>query len=308
MATETALERGTGMTLLKCATHVVADVPAAIARYQAWMDYRLVEQGEVPADLAAAWQAPASVGRPYALLQPASGEAVFLRFVEGDPVPEYVPIRSYGWAAIELCVADVEAVNTRMIESPFEVIGPPKNLDGFATVKPMQVRGADQETVYLTEILQPGPDTGLPQPRSLIDRPFIMVLACPDLRKSAQWVKDVLGLPVIDPVAIHYSMITLSFGLDEDAKTELVTARGGGQVFLELDQYPEGATERPRHPGALVPGVAITTMLYPDFARLEPHWASPPVVREGALYAGRRSGVLLTPEGALLEVIEGGDI
>jgi catechol 2,3-dioxygenase-like lactoylglutathione lyase family enzyme len=294
------------MTLLKCATHVVADIPAAIERYETWMGYRLVDEGVVPEDLAAAWQAPASAGRAYAVLQPASGEAVFLRFVEGDPVPGYAPIRSYGWAAIELCVSDVEAVNAKMIESPFEVIGPPKALDGFATVKPMQVRGADLETVYLTEILQPGPDTGLPQPRSLVDRPFIMVLACPDLRKSAQWVEDVLGLPVIDPVAIRYSMITLSFGLDEDAKTELVTAKGAGQVFLELDQYPEGASERPRHPGALPPGVAITTMLHPDFARLAARWASPPTVREGPLYGGRRTGVLLTPEGALLEVIEGG--
>lgn len=296
------------MTLLKCATHVVADVPAAINRYETWMGYRLVEEGRVPQDLAASWQAPASAGRSYAVLQPASGEEVFLRFVEGDPVPDYLPIRSYGWAAIELCVSDVEAVHAKMLESPFEVIGPPKELDGFATVKPMQVRGDDLETVYLTEILQPGPGTGLPQPRSLVDRPFIMVLACPDLRKSAQWVKDVLGLPVIDPVAIRYSMITLSFGLDEDAKTELVTAKGDGQVFLELDQYPEGARERPAHPGALPPGVAITTMLHPDFARLEGHWASPPVVREGQLYGGRRTGVLLTPEGALLEVIEGGKL
>ncbi len=296
------------MTLLKCATHVVGDLDDAIARYESWMDYRTVEQVEVPADLAAAWAAPASAGRRYAVLQPASGAEVFLRFVEGDPVPDYAPIRTYGWAAIELCVTDVEAVNERMLQSPFEVIGPPKPLDGFSTVKPMQVRGADLETVYLTEILQPGPGTGLPQPQSLIDRPFIMVLACPDLRKSAEWVKEVLGLPMIDPVAIRYSMIEKAFGLPETAKTELTTARGGGQVFLELDQYPDAATERPRHEGALPPGVAITTMLYPDFARLEGHWASAPVVREGAVYGGKRSGVLLTPEGALLEVVEGGEI
>lgn len=296
------------MTLLKCATHVVGDIDDAIARYERWMEYRTVEQGQVPADLAAAWAAPASAGRRYAVLQPASGAAVFLRFVEGDPVPEYAPIRTYGWAAIELCVTDVEAVNEKMLQSPFEVIGPPKPLDGFATVKPMQVRGADQETVYLTQILQPGPDTGLPEPKSLVDRPFIMVLACPDLRKTAQWVKDVLGLSMINPVAIRYSMIEKAFGLPETAKTELTTARGGGQVFLELDQYPEAATERPRHAGALPPGVAITTMLYPDFDRLEGHWASAPVVREGAVYGGKRSGVLVTPEGALLEVVEGGEI
>jgi catechol 2,3-dioxygenase-like lactoylglutathione lyase family enzyme len=296
------------MTLLKCATHVVADLDNAIARYESWMGYRTVERGEVPSDLAAAWDAPASAHRSYAVLQPASGAEVFLRFVEGDPVPDYLPIRTYGWAAIELCVTDVEAVNAKMLQSPFEVIGPPKPLDGFATVKPMQVRGADLETVYLTQILQPGPDTGLPQPQSLIDRPFIMVLACPDLRKTAQWVKDVLGLPMIDPVAIRYSMIEKAFGLPETTKIELTTARGGGQVFLELDQYPDAATERPGHAGALPPGVAITTMMYPDFGRLEGHWSSAPVVRAGAVYGGRRTGVLTTPEGALLEVVEGGEL
>lgn len=296
------------MTLLKCATHVVCDLGAAVERYAQWMDYRVIEQGAVPADLAAAWAAPASAGRAFALMGPASGEAVFLRFVEGDPVADYQPIRTWGWAAIELCVTDVMAVNERMIASPFEVIGPPKVLDGFATVTPMQVRGGDLETVYLTQINQPGPDTGLPQPQSLIDRPFIMVLACPDLKRSMDWVRDVLGLPMIDPVAINYSMISMAFGLPEGEKVALSTARGGGQTFLELDQYPAAATARPRHPGALPPGVAITTMLHPDFARLEPHWAWAPVVRDGPLYDGRRSGVLLTPEGALLEVIEGGEL
>lgn len=296
------------MTLLKCATHVVADLGAAVERYSDWMDYKVVEQGVVPGDLAAAWQAPASTGRAYALMQPASGDQVFLRFVEGDPVPEYKPIRTWGWAAIELCVTDVQTVNERMIASPFDVIGPPKLLDGFSTVTPMQVRGADLETVYLTQINEPGPGTGLPEPKSLIDRPFIMVLACADLAKSMAWVREVLGFPMIDPVAINYSMISMAFDLPEGEKITLTTAKGGGQSFLELDQYPAAATERPRHPGALPPGVAITTMLYPDFNRLEPHWASPPAVREGVLYGGRRSGVLLTPEGALLEVIEGGEL
>ncbi|MBT0671399.1 VOC family protein [Novosphingobium profundi] len=295
------------MTLLKCATLVVADVAASSQRYSEWMDYAVVEQGSLPEDLAAAWQAPASAGRPYAILQPASGEAVFLRFVEGDPVASYAPIRTYGWAATEICVSDVMAVNARMEESPFEIVGPPKDLDGFATVKPMQVKGDDQEIVYLTQILQPGEGTGLPQPRSLIDRPFIMVLASHDLPASVQWVKEVLGLPVIDPVAIRYSMINLAFDLDPETKTDIVTAKGFGQTFLEIDQYPAEATVRGRHPGALPPGVAVTTMLHPDFARLEGHWASEPVVREGALYAGKRTGVLLTPEGALLEVIEGGE-
>lgn len=294
------------MTLLKCATHIVADVDAAVARYTRWLDYDVVEHGAVPADLAAAWDAPASAGRRYAVMQPASETPVFLRFIEGDPVPEYLPIRTYGWAAIEICVQDVEAVNEQMLVSgDFEVIGPPKPLDGFPNVKPMQVRGPDQETVYLTEIRVDDPSAGLPRPKSLIDRPFILVLACPDLARTAAWMADVLALEVSDQVAIRYSMISLAFGLPADDKHALVTAKWQGQVLLEADQYPEGTTERPCHPGALPPGVSIVSIVHPDLARLEGHWASAPVVREGPLYGGARVGVLRTPEGALLEVIEG---
>lgn len=293
------------MTLLRCATHVVADLTQACQRYVEWMDYTIVEMGKVDAELAALWQAPASEGRLYALLAPASGAGVYLRFVEGDTQEGYHPIRTYGWAAIELCVTDVEAVNRRMLESPFEVIGPPRDLDGFSTVKPMQVQGADQEVVYLTEILVDGPSHGLPRPQSLIDRPFIMVLACPDLQSSIAWVRDVLGLEVIAPVAIRYSMIAKSFDLPEGEKTEIVTAKWHGQVFLELDQYPPEATARAAHPGALPPGVAITTMAHPDLARLEGHWAVPPTPRDGLLYEGRMVGLLRTPEGALLEIIDG---
>ena len=294
------------MNLLRCATHIVGDLDATTARFAQWLDYAIVEQGEVAADLAASWDAPASAGRRYAVMQPASGAEVFLRFIEGDAVPDYLPIRSYGWAAIEICVQDVEAVNTRMLASgDFEVIGPPKPLDGFPNVKPMQVRGPDQEIVYLTEIRVDDPSAGLPRPKSLIDRPFILVLACPDLAKTAAWLADVLALDVSDPVRIRYSMISLAFGLPADDKHALVTAKWQGQVLLEADQYPDGTTTRASHPGALPPGVSIVSIVHPDLARLEGHWTSAPVVRDGPLYAGALVGVLRTPEGALLEVIEG---
>lgn len=296
------------MTLLRCATHTVRDPVETAARYARWLDYTVVEDGIIGEDLAASWQAPASAGKRYVVMRPASGSDVFLRFVEGDPVPDYAPIRTYGWAAIEICVTDVEAVNQRMLASEFEVIGPPKALDGFPTVKPMQVRGPDLETVYLTEIRVNGPEHGLPTPRSLVDRPFILVLACSDLTASIEWVREVLGLDMIDSVAIHYSMISLAFALPEGEKVELVTAKFGGETFLELDQYPQAATARPQVPGALPPGVAICTINFPDFTRLEGHWAVPPQVREGPLYGGARVGLLRMPDGALLEVIEGGRV
>lgn len=295
------------MTLLRCATLVMADVDAAVARYREWMGYEEVERGLVPADLAAAWQAPASAGKAFATLRPQSGEPVFLRFVEGDPVPGYTPIRTYGWAATELCVTDVEAVHARMQESPFEVIGPPRTLDGFATIKPMQVRGPDAEIVYLTEFAGEDPALALPKPRTFVDRPFIIVHAGRDLDAGLKWLADVVGLQVTAPVAIRYTMIERAFGLTPEDKTAIATGQWpGGETFLEFDQYPPEATERPCHAGALPPGVAIVTMLHPDMARLDGHWLSPPVRREGPVYEGKVSGILKTPDGALLEIIDAG--
>lgn len=294
------------MTLLKCATHIVSNVDDAAARYSQHLDYQTVETGVISDDLAAAWGTPASAGRRYIVMQPRSNSPVFLRFIEGSTVAEYEPIRTYGWAATEICIQDVEAVNTRMLAcDEFEVVGPPKPLDGFPNVKPMQVRGPDKEIVYLTEIRVEDPSSGLPNPKSEIDRPFIMVLACPDLPKTAAWMRDVLALEVSDPVAIRYTMISLAFNLSEESRHELVTAKWKGQVFLEADQYPEGSTDRPCAPGELPPGIAIVTMAHPELDRLEGHWFTPPTPREGPLYGGARVGVLKTPEGALLEVVEG---
>lgn len=294
------------MNLLRCATHTVFDLDAAIARFAEWLDYAVVEQGELPADLAAAWAAPASAGRRYAVMQPASGAAVYLRFVEGDPVPDYLPIRSFGWAAIEICVQDVLAVNARMTSpgSPFPVIGPPTRIAGIDTIFPMQVRGPDLETIYFTEITTNAPDSGLPRADSLIDKLFILVLACPDMRATADWFARTLNLSTTPPMAIRYSMISQAFALPITDLHEIVTAKWDGDVFLEFDQYPAGTVVRPAHPGALPPGVSICTLTIPDIDAIEAEWLSAPQVRSGAVYGCRRVGVLKTPEGALLEIVE----
>jgi len=290
------------MNLLRAATLVTPNVAQAAQRYAQWLDYAVVEQGKVPADLAASWGTPASAGRPYAVLQPASGADVFLRFVEGDPVPAYRPLRTYGWAAIEICCQDVMAVNARMQEAPFEIIGPPKRIDGLPTIHPMQVKGPDGEIVYLTEIVSPG--NGLPHPGSLIDKLFILVLASDDMEASGRWFGQTLGLDVGAPMTIVYNMINDAFELPKDNRHALATATYRKDVFLEFDQYPEAATMRPGHAGALPPGIAICTLKHPDFDSVTGDWIVAPTVRDGAVYGGRRAGVLRAPGGALVEVVE----
>ena len=292
------------MNLLRAATLVTPDAEAAAARYVQWMDYHVVERGPIPADLAASWGAPASAGRHAVTIQPASGADVFIRFVEGDPVPDYKPLRTYGWAALEICNRDVLGVNARMQKpgSPFEIIGPPKRIEGLPTIHPMQVMGPDHEIVYLTEIVSPG--NGLPHPGSFIDKLFILVLACADMNASIDWFKAALGLSVGAPMSIVYNMINDAFALPSDSRHTLATATWEGDVFLEFDQYPDEATPRSGHAGALPPGIALTTIKHPAFDAVLGEWIVAPTVREGAVYGGKRAGTLQVPDGVLIEVVE----
>jgi catechol 2,3-dioxygenase-like lactoylglutathione lyase family enzyme len=294
------------MKLLRAATLSVADPEAAAARYEAWLDYAVVERGVVSEDLAASWNAPASAGRAYVTLRPASGADVFLRFVHAEVPHGYRPLRTHGWAAIEICVQDVLAVNERMLRSPFAVIGPPKALEGLPTIFPMQVRGPDDEIVFLTQINGDLPEYDLPRAASLIDKLFILVLACSDLAASTRWFEDHVGLVGGRTMDIVYSVINGAFGFEADRTHPLLTMTHERDVFLELDQYPAEATPRPVIAGALPPGVAIATFLHPDLDGLPGPWITPPRPREGPLYAGRRAATLLAPDGVLVEIVEAG--
>lgn len=292
------------MKLLRAATLTTADPMAAAARYEQWLDYRLVESGILSDDLARSWGAPASAGRGYVICQPASGAEVFLRFVEGAPPPDFRPLRTYGWAAIEICVEDTLAVHERMLASPFEVIGPPKELDGLPAIFPMQVKGPDQEIVYLTQIRSDLPEYDLPRAASPIDRLFILVMACSDMRASIDWFDEILGIKAGREMEIFYTMLTQAFALPVETKHRLATGIHGRDCFLEFDQYPAAATPRPGPTDALKPGVALATLLHPDFDSIPDRWLTPPTRRDGVLYGGARVGTLAAPDGTLVEIVE----
>jgi catechol 2,3-dioxygenase-like lactoylglutathione lyase family enzyme len=294
------------MQLLRAATLLTPDPDVAAARYAELLGYEAIERGAVSADLAASWGAPACAGRRYVVCRPASGVEIYLRFVEGKPPADYRPLRTYGWAATELCVRDVLAVNARLAGSAFEVIGPPKPLDGLPMIFPMQVRGPDQEIVFLTQILDEIPGFDLPRAQSLVDHPFIMVLACSNLEASNRWLASALKLQAGDPLDLAYEVLSDAFDLPPEHKHRIATLTHGRDIFLETDQYPAEAGPRARAPGDLPPGVALVTLIHPEFDSLTGPWITPPALRDGVLYGGRRAGVMTGPDGVLVEVVEAG--
>lgn len=292
------------MKLLRAATLAVQDVAATSARYRDWFDYSVIEEGKLDRDLAASWGAPGNAGRPFTVMAPSSGADIYLRFVEGDPQPGYRPLRTFGWAAIEICVADVLAANERMLKSPFEIIGPPREIDGLPAIYPMQVLGPDGEIVYLTQIRSDLPAYDLPRAATPIDKLFICVLACSDMRKSIRWFEDVVGLSFGRDMEIVYTMLAKAFGTPLDQLYTISTLVHERDVFFELDQYPAEATPRPTAPGQLPPAVSMVTLKTPNFSRIKGEWIAAPTRRGTAVYKGGRSGTLRAPDGTLVEIVE----
>lgn len=291
------------MKLLKSATLTVPDAGATSARYREWMDYSIVEDSEVSRDLAASWGAPKDAGRRSILMKPSSGADIFLRLVEGEARTDFTPLRTYGWAAIEICVEDVLKAEARMKKSPFEIIGPPREIEGLPAIYPMQVKGPDGEIVYLTQIRSDLPAYDLPRAAAPIDKLFICVLACSDMMQSIKWFEDVVGLKLGRVMEIEYTMLANAFGTKDRLYT-ISTVVHDRDVFLELDQLPEMAGPRAHDRGALPPGPSMVTLLSPDFDRIKGPFITPPVRRDGPLYAGARAGALRAPDGALVEIIE----
>jgi hypothetical protein len=293
------------VNLVRAATLSVADVDRGIRRYAGFLDHVVIEEGRIASDLAKSWGTPGMTDRRYAVMRPASGLPVDLRLIEAEPCPDYRALRSFGWSALEICVADVHATQARLLDSPFEIIGPPAAIASLPTIHPMQVIGCDDEVVYLTQILQPGPSTGLPFVHAPIDRLFIVVLACADLDITARWCAEQFGIGLGQDLSIPYSMLNRAFDLPMTTLHRLIAADHEGDLFLELDQSPAGTVTRNVWPGQLPPGIALCTFTHPDIDAIPGPWYTPPVVREGAIYEGRRVGVLRSPEGALFEVVDG---
>lgn len=296
------------MHLIRATTLTVENLRRSQIAYCKWLNYKTIERGDVTEDLAASWGAPNTAGQPYCVLQPTSKAPVYIRLIEQPIRKDYEPLKTYGWAAIEICNQDTLTVNARMEKSPFEVIGPPQELDGMPAIFPMQVKGLDQEIVYLTEIRDDMAEYDLPRANSLIDKLFILVIACSDMEKTGKWLEEHLLINKGRSIELVYSMINNAFDLPTDTKHVISTLKHERDVFLEIDAYPKGAKSRKSHNGMLPPCAAIGSFIHPQFEKLlaanKGQWITFPVRRDGVIYKGKRAGTLRDPDGTLIEMIE----
>lgn len=292
------------LTAILSVTLCAPDLTAIEAAYTTYLNYRVAERGQVSEALAGHWHAPALAGRDFLLLQPASGAEVYLRFVQAEPVPGYAPLKTYGWNATEILVQNPDALAERLADSPFQIIGPPRNLSSSEHIRAMQVLGPAQELLYLTYVAPDEPAFNLGTAQTEVDRVFIVVVGGTDLAALRQFYGEQLHMPVTAPFNVRVSVLSQAHGLDSEQLHPLALAQMSGKFLVELDQYPAGTVDRPCRLGELPPGVAIVSFGVKSLAALDVSWLSAPQVLLESPYRNRRAGFLRGPAGELIELVE----
>lgn len=243
--------------VIRAVTYSVADLRAIEQAYVGELGYAVAGRAHVDRAEACAWGAPAMEGCRALLLAPASGEAVYLRFIEDADAVAWAALATFGWNATEFVVQDVEALARRLAGGAFRIIGPPRPLTRFPMIRAMQALGPAGECCYFTQV-GPGSGLELAAAHAFVGRVFIVVCGGPDvdeLRAAYSGFANQIDPPVATPVTV----ISRAHGLPSDTMHRHALLRLTEGTLIELDEYPRSARARTTVDGKLPPGMAVVT-------------------------------------------------
>jgi catechol 2,3-dioxygenase-like lactoylglutathione lyase family enzyme len=291
---------------IEIATHCVPDLNACVPVYRNLLDYRLVEHGRVPASLAAAWATPDMRDLPYALLQPASGAEVYLRFIQTGNAGGYWPPVTQGWIATEILTTDPDAVLEKLRATAFTHIGGPADLyPSPKSARALQMAGPAGELMYFTRILPGGSRFGLHGAKCFVDRPFIMVVGGTSLADIHAFYGDVLGLRIWEQAPFRITQMSRVLGLPPETAYPISIARIPGRSFLlELEELPPDTKRRHVPAGQLPEGLAMVSFASVPLHQLHLNYRAEPRALDLPPYYGRKTAVIEGPAGEWLELIE----
>jgi len=294
------------LTRIKMVTIGAPNLDAIEAAYVTDLQYQLRERDVVTLNMAKSWGTPAMAGKPFILMSPEEFPDVYIRAVKTDPVPDYKPMTTFGWNAFEFVIDDVTASYQKLQDSNFTIIGGPNPLKSVPTIHTMQVSGPANEILYLADETIDGPDARLPATNDLFGRPFIVILAGPDITETREWYADNFNMARNNIRQSGGAVVPHALGLPEGSSlpiTLLHLSEFGNRI--QLDGYDKGSpTHRKRAAGQLPPGNAMVTFSVDTLDNLNLNYISPPQALDGVAYSGLRAATVIGPAGELLELIE----
>ena len=250
------------------------DLSKSVEQYVNFLNYRLVDQGQVSKEEAMAWKAENIEGADYVVLQPENSNDFAFRFIKQEIQGEYIPIKSSGWNAAELIVRNVDEMAIKLSNSDFDIIGPPADLSFTDQIRAMQVIGPSMEILYLTEFKSKLPEFDSPIARCDVDQTFIVILAGSSMDQMQEFYCDSFNLERAVVMDSRIRAISRVFGNPEDTKYKSAAIPIKDQCLIEIDELPDGAAIRSSEPGYLLPGISMVSFLayddlYTDSIRYE---------------------------------------
>lgn len=284
-------------------TIIVNNLSETENAYREYFDYQTVHKSSVTQETAALWGTPAMTGKPILVMQPASGDKFFLRFIESTPVEGYIPLTTAGWNATELLVQDPDILAEQLQDSPFTIIGMPRDLSKDGHVRAMQVVGPSGEVIYLTRIS--GKRINMySSAQAKVDRAFILTIGTNNFDETIEFYGERFEHNVLSFGKTTIRVISKAMQLDAETLYPMKIAQIGNQQNIEIEGYPVPARNKPRHTDELPPGMSLVTIEVSSLEALELNWQSPPQRVDDEFYQNALAATCVGPAGEWLEFIE----
>lgn len=284
------------------ATLVTDNLSRLVSAYCQQLGFQVKYQGQVSQALADLWQAPACVGCSMLILAAASGDA-WLRVIELTDIQPVTPLKRQGWMALEVNVADVDAIRRNLSTDDFAVIGEPAYLQISDAIKAMQLIGPADEVSYLTEVQRPVPPFQLPQTDSYTASLFIPVLAVPDRQQAVDFYQQ---LNQAEPALVFDTKITVlnkAWQRPIEQQYPVATLQLAGNCLFEIDQLPEA---EPLHypAGQLPSGIAMISCFTSELDSIANRMGARIHALDDPYYPGSRAILLKGSAGELIELVQ----
>jgi catechol 2,3-dioxygenase-like lactoylglutathione lyase family enzyme len=285
-------------------TVVVLNLGEVEDAWQDRLDYRTVDKGQLSAELAESWNAPAVAGQGYVVMQPESGAESYLRFIESDDRGNYEPMKTQGWNSVEILAKDPEALHASLQGTQFDILAAPKFLTDKKNVLAFQTLGPADELLYFTRIFDPAQSNfNLGSAQSRVDRVFIMVLGTSDMDATRAFYSDILGQTVLGPWPYRIGVLSRAWGQPADTLHPLSMIQLDGPFALELDQYPVQAERRTAAEGGLAYGPVMVSFRVESLDDFKAASQGPSRILQAIPYSGSEVVFLEGPSGELIELV-----
>tara|TARA_R110002167_G_scaffold349844_1_gene561813 strand:+ start:26693 stop:27589 length:897 start_codon:yes stop_codon:yes gene_type:complete len=283
------------------ATLLTPNLQYASQAYQSGMGYALVREEVVSQEMCDLWNTPKLLNNPMHILSADNGHA-WLRIVEDKNCASTTPLKTQGWMALEVNVADVDVIRKEIDSTRFKIIGEPAYLQISDAIKAMQVIGPCDEVSYITQIDKAVPPFNLPMTQSRTGSLFIPVLCTQDRDLSLSFyemLNQVTGLKFDTKVTV----LNNAWGNNIEHQYPVATLQLAGNCLFEIDQVVD-AQPSVLNAGSLPSGIAMVTCIVDNIDIAATHLNQKVSHINNSYYPGQKVLVVKGPSGELIELLE----